>query len=79
MDLPPPSYDHPFAGKLELHGVAIDEIYPHCKPFTGYACAPIKAVGTCDIYFVIGKLTPDLFRHERAHCNGWPADHPGAL
>lgn len=20
-----------------------------------------------------------LIRHETAHCNGWPADHPGAL
>lgn len=23
-------------------------------------------------------MKSNVFRHEQAHCNGWPADHPGA-
>ena len=25
------------------------------------------------------KMSSNVFRHERAHCNGWPSNHPGAL
>jgi hypothetical protein len=25
------------------------------------------------------KMTSNVFRHEQAHCNGWPSNHPGEL
>ncbi len=28
--------------------------------------------------FITKDVTADIRRHERAHCAGWPADHPGA-
>lgn len=79
MDMPPAIYDHPFAGMREIIAVPFDDIYSHCKPYTVYACAPVAPKdGVCRIFYVAGKMTPDLLRHETAHCNGWPADHPGA-
>lgn len=74
--LPPPQYDHPFHGQVVIeqsYGGELTAMGGPCFPWLGaYACA--KPV--CYVYVMKGKLTPELLRHEIAHCNGWPADHP---
>jgi hypothetical protein len=34
-----------------------------------------KKIVSCTVYFMAGDM--ETRRHERAHCAGWPADHPG--
>jgi len=76
---PPPEYVHPFAGtvierrmsKLEaralcaLHGMWA----PACSWFTERECIIVIPQGWAD--------SAAIKRHELAHCNGWPASHPG--
>lgn len=78
IDAPPAIYDHDFPGRVEIHANYGGEISAYdgpCFPFTGDACA--KQIGNvCYIYVVRGKFSVPLIRHEIAHCNGWPGDHP---
>ena len=49
-----------------------------------YGCAFWRGE-TCEIVYSYDptgldkRMASNVFRHERAHCNGWPSDHPGAL
>jgi hypothetical protein len=54
------------------------------NPQAGLACA-IRMDGVCNIFMVSDDMIrsrrpdpEDVKRHEMAHCNGWPAHHPGA-
>lgn len=80
MDQPPAIYDHAFPGSMKLHGGyggEISAIDGPCFPYIAAACA--RRVGLeCHVWYQDGKLTAELLRHEIGHCNGWPADHPGA-
>lgn len=58
---------------VQVYEVDLDELWEHCKPYTGYGCNQPDG-----IYVIRGKLSVDLLRHEIAHRVGWPADHPGA-
>jgi hypothetical protein len=65
----------------------------NCLPMRGYgpydnplACTIVNPGGLmnrCVIllakreYIERDTLVENLFRHEQAHCNGWPWDHPG--
>ena len=80
---PPARYDHPHPDMLviERSPAEVDRI---CRAIGAHsransrivACAPI---GKARCAIVIPKNHPQkaaLIRHERAHCNGWPANHP---
>ena len=77
---PPPRYVHPY------HGPVIERVLPLAA--ARHACARMGTIadacswvlrGKC--YIVIPRNGPVRYlkayhRHELAHCNGWPADHP---
>jgi hypothetical protein len=89
--VPPPEYDRPFAAKVIVVPARdqdhVRELCPKAK-FTGAAlgCAHLTSSWDCRIVLAADSVIkaagfpPELVkRHEIAHCNGWPADHPGAL
>jgi hypothetical protein len=79
---PPARYDHPYNGHVVERVVPAAEVPSLCMkmvadPF-GAACSLLEGNGTC--YIVLpsdGRAPVSTFRrHEIAHCNGWPANHP---
>lgn len=89
--LPPPQYDHPFAGRVEVQTVSYWDVAETCgkKGLLNNPNGPGMRVegcakevgGTC--FMVLPALSDvgeetlaDLIRHETAHCNDWLADHP---
>lgn len=79
---PPGRFDFP-ALHIEVVERPADEVDALCRALSGYrgtrvilACAlPRKA--RCVVLFPAGvSRTSVLFRHEQAHCNGWPGTHP---
>jgi hypothetical protein len=87
LTLPPPEYDHPYSGKLEIHFLPEKEFVTACPSPPGLfrtACTQ-RYADRCII-----RLRPDVdidkypfladvivVRHEIGHCNGWPPNHPG--
>jgi hypothetical protein len=83
--LPPSQYDHPPTIPVVERIVQWDELQKLCHTVivrekfstaTGHGawgCAGIVG-GKC---YVFRLDMPDVARHELAHCNGWPSDHPG--
>jgi hypothetical protein len=87
---PPQQYDHTYSGKLEIiYTKTAEEMARHCPPNShgqrlGCARRNYPSEGHCFIVIApaaeleaIGYSEPTIVRHENAHCNGWPADHPG--
>lgn len=77
---PPARYDHPFRGRLVINYV--DDIVRSCQAGNVFGrvvgCAYLGR-GQCTILIAKGvseQMRQDLIRHETAHCNGWPANHP---
>ncbi|SRR6266481_2343321 len=84
--LPPPQYDHPPSIAVIEHVMTFDRVNRQCQanhalgrdgrpPPPSYrfnGCAHIIA-GSCEVWRIDNATTR---RHELAHCNGWPADHP---
>jgi hypothetical protein len=88
--IPPAEYDHTYNGALQITIAATDaELHARCRfdPETiknkyMMACAT-HPNGGChvimlpdDVIRATGWTTGLLLRHELAHCNGWPGDHP---
>jgi hypothetical protein len=82
--LPPPEYDRPYEGNLSEMRVDrewLDKLCPAPQPLacairTSTGCQII--IGDDDILQAAGLTLDIVRRHERAHCAGWPGDHPGA-
>jgi hypothetical protein len=87
--LPPPEYDHHYEGDLTIKLVdsvehlAIVCKWPEVRP-NSLGCATVRS-DHCIIYLVQDDVARErgwnngiILRHELGHCNGWPADHPGA-
>lgn len=79
--LPPPEYDHPYAGRLIVQTVSIWSMPVACGLRDVVACS-FRMNGVCRVIYPrlsdVGQAKMlDLIRHETAHCNGWPKDHPG--
>jgi hypothetical protein len=88
--LPPAEYDKPYAGQLELVVVdSQDDVRARCESTRGLPIAIACSMHTSDhcriiianerVIASIGHAYSVVMRHELAHCNGWPGNHPGAL
>jgi len=91
--LPPKKYDHPFKGELIIQYLDAGQLAAACGA-DSWACTEGNINGRCIIYIprigvhdVLGTGSHQgvnaqgqegLIRHERSHCNGWPANHPGS-
>lgn len=75
--IPPSRYDVPFTGAYHEFIVPRKDIDAYCGFDVLAACA-IARGSECIVYLSEGGgLTlAALRRHERAHCSGWPPDHP---
>jgi hypothetical protein len=83
--LPPIEYDYPYTGKLTIERVTSEQLMARCSAATAISlgCA-FSGSGNCFVLLVddtsikaLGWTYDLLLRHELAHCNGWPAYHPG--
>jgi hypothetical protein len=87
---PPSEYNHSYDGLVEERVLPVAEVRVVCDslgashssadastPGGTAACAWVND-DTCFIILPDDELAPvDTYRrHEIAHCNGWPADHP---
>jgi hypothetical protein len=78
---PPAKYNHPYAGRVDERVIPVAEVRTLCtlvgasSPFV--ACAWVSD-GVCHIVLPNDERAPvsTYRRHEIAHCNGWPANHP---
>jgi hypothetical protein len=78
---PPVQYNHPYDGPVVERVMPVAEVRALCTsvgasgPFV--ACAWVSH-GVCHIVLPNDEPAPvsTYRRHEIAHCNGWPANHP---
>jgi hypothetical protein len=76
---PPARYNHPYDGPVVERVLPVNEVREICSDPSspGLACSWVKD-GTC--YQILpsdGQAPLAVYRrHETAHCNGWPANHP---
>jgi hypothetical protein len=87
---PPSQYNHPYDGQVDERVMPVAEVRVLCDSLgASHSSADASAPGgtaacawvnddTCFIILPDDELAPiDTYRrHEIAHCNGWPADHP---
>jgi len=74
--MPPPGFDHEYNGEIVVKRTDEAGIKAVC-PFTPTGCA-FKREESCTVWIVYDdilnyqRMSYDVvFRHERAHCNGW--------
>jgi hypothetical protein len=73
---PPPQFDHAFRGRTVIQYGTYAGVAAMCGG-PAYGCSFIGGQdGVCVMKLVREADSPRLRRHERAHCNGWPAWHP---
>jgi hypothetical protein len=75
--LPPPRYDRQYGGVVEIYWAGGQNIRQYC-PEHGVACVKHRSPEHCLIVFNVRWMHyySAIMRHELAHCNGWPSDHP---
>lgn len=82
VQTPPARFDHP-AKNVTVIEKSAGDVQNVCRILSGYrgtarilACA-MKTKRACYIVFPRGvSRTGLLYRHENAHCAGWPKHHP---
>jgi hypothetical protein len=78
---PPEQYNHPYNGQVVERVVPAAEARTLCMSMgadlLGVACS-WQSNGTCNTILPNDEYAPvaTFRRHEIAHCNGWPANHP---
>ncbi len=82
---PPARFDHEFSGNLTIYRVNRANVQAECSDGGRLAvrkdvagCA-ISEGNDCTIYLAMKTRRAPIeaiLRHEIAHCNGWPANHP---
>jgi hypothetical protein len=85
--VPPPEYDRAYKGHLIISRIDnTTEVGRLCgQPNPMVSCSQRRdneceiIMATDDVIRVWGYPVDIVLRHEIAHCNGWPQDHPGAL
>lgn len=80
--IPPPKYDYePTVPYIVIYKETNDAMTKACKEPLLDACAftDLGIRHSCIIYarhaYADGADPVHVLRHEKAHCNGWPADH----
>jgi hypothetical protein len=79
---PPTRYDRPYYGQLIIVQQSLAGIRRSCRDPYCWAWTYGDEGGKCTIYLpkvgssISRAFFNKLYRHERAHCNGWPANHP---
>ena len=78
---PPAKYDHPYDGQVVERVMPEDEVRSACMSMgldSLTAACSWRINSTCYVFLPTdGQAPVDTYRrHEIAHCNGWPADHP---
>ena len=86
--IPPVEFDHPYTGKLTIERSSSQaEIKARCAPtsFSYHLGCAWAMAGRCHILMADDATIREhnwtqeiVLRHERGHCNFWPAHHPGA-
>jgi len=84
----PPQYDHPPKPPMQIieRRLSYDEIQKICAVRSGRALMPgqyfygcgggsLDVRGNC-IIWLLENADDYQRRHEIAHCNGWPGNHP---
>jgi hypothetical protein len=78
---PPAQYNHPYNGQVIERVMPVAEVRTLCMSMgadvLGVACS-WQSDNTCYIVLPNDEQAPvaTYRRHEIAHCNGWPANHP---
>jgi hypothetical protein len=78
---PPAQFNHPYSGPVVERVMPVAQVRALCTSkggsAKGVACSWVSS-GTCYIVLPNDEQAPvsTYRRHEIAHCNGWPADHP---
>lgn len=78
---PPAQYNHPYDGRVVERIMPMPEVRALCSSRgaspRSVACSWMSD-GTCYIVLPNDEHTPvsTYRRHETAHCNGWPTNHP---
>jgi hypothetical protein len=78
---PPAQFNHPYSGPVVERVMPVAQVRALCTSkggsAKGVACSWVSN-GTCYIVLPNDEQAPvsTYRRHEIAHCNGWPADHP---
>jgi hypothetical protein len=84
--LPPEQYDHPYTGEIFLtRKDSTDDVRRLCKLPTSMGAGllvPLQQLvldhHSLPMMLEAAGFTQEVvMRHETAHCNGWPKDHPG--
>lgn len=81
--IPPAIYDHPPTIPVIERIMGWDEVSAFCSKAAHRILMPWEHISGCSGIASDGKCyvfrLDDRFvrRHELAHCNGWPKDHPG--
>jgi hypothetical protein len=87
--LPPPAiYDHAYKGRLTVQQGTMAQVEHYCHTTHGIV-SPYQALGCSKVdehkcFLMIPRvgglvtafIQAQIRRHEIAHCNGWPANHP---
>lgn len=75
---PPRRFDHPATVKVVVVPRTLAEINSICRDHPWVKAGSCTLPGsTCVIMWPRGKARSGiLWRHEIAHCNGWPSSHP---
>jgi hypothetical protein len=75
--LPPSRFDHPYSGAEYVVWGTREQTLSRCRNVSDIACMYDLTAHDCMIAFNIDfmQYTAIVLRHERAHCNGWSANH----
>jgi len=89
--LPPPQYDFPPPMPVYERVLPWERVYDLCidlgvtswpaksqlKNHPPLGCSIREKDGVCSVWIADVAQQETVRRHEYAHCNGWPNNHPG--
>ena len=81
--MPPPEYLHPSSVPMIEHVMSAEQVDRYCReimptPVDYHYRGCLQRMHGGRVCLVYRIDSDDVRQHQLAHCNGWPADHPGA-